>query len=370
MKYNLILDKITLKNKIEFLFKEVDLLKKQFNYSFLKKELSKINKKLYFNSTYSFSIKFNYLVKKRFFLKEKIGIIDSLIKSLIEISEFFDLANQENDKEFYFEIFYELNKIYKKINNLKLKSIFLMKDDILNCYFTLQSGSGGIEAQDWTSILMRMYLRWFDSKKFDVEILELSNGDIKGLKSVTFRVIGQYSYGWTRTENGVHRLVRKSPFDSTGRRHTSFSSVFVYPEIKDNIKINFNFSDLRVDVYKSSGAGGQHVNKTESAVRITHFPTGIVVKCQRHRSQHQNKDQAIKQLKSKLYNFEKNIRNKNKKVLEENKSDITWGNQIRSYVLDNSRIKDLRTGVETRNVHSVLNGDLDFFVLASLKAGL
>lgn len=370
MKYSLILEKKILESKIKFLFKEVNLLKKNFNYDFVKKSLNEINNKLYLNGIQNFSSKFNILIKKKFLLKKKIVIIDSLVKNLIEISDLFDLASKENDKEFYYEIFRELDKIDKKIIDLKLKSIFSMKEDILNCYFTLQSGSGGIEAQDWTNILMRMYLRWFNFKKFNVEVLEFSDGDVKGLKSATFRVIGQYSYGWARTEGGVHRLVRKSPFDSTGRRHTSFSSVFVYPEIKNDIKINFNFSDLRIDVYKSSGAGGQHVNKTESAVRVTHIPTGIVVKCQSHRSQHKNKDQAIKQLKSKLYNLEKKIRDKKKEILEENKSNITWGNQIRSYILDDSRVKDLRTGVETRNVNSVLDGNLDIFVLASLKAGL
>lgn len=370
MKYNLVIKINIIRDKIEKLSKEIIFLKEKFKYYSMKEEYDKIKKKLKCIDIWNFPIEYNVLFRKKLLLKKKVNTINSLSNDLVEISDLFDLFIAENEKEFFFEIINELNKIEKKINDLKLKYIFSMKNDILNCYFTLQSGSGGVEAQDWTNILMRMYLRWFESKKFNIEILEMSYGEIKGLKSATFRVVGKYSYGWIRTENGIHRLVRKSPFDSGGRRHTSFSSVSVYPEIKNNIKINFNLSDLRIDVYKSSGAGGQHVNKTESAVRLTHIPTGIVVKCQNNRSQHKNKDQAIKQLKSKLYDLEMKIKNKDKKDFEKNKSDIAWGNQIRSYILDDSRIKDLRTGVETRNISSVLNGDLDIFVLASLKAGL
>ena len=242
--------------------------------------------------------------------------------------------------------------------------------DSADCYLDIQSGSGGTEAQDWAEMLLRMYLRWAESKGFTSEVMEVSDGDVAGIKSATIKVSGDYAYGWLRTETGVHRLVRKSPFDSGNRRHTSFASVFVYPEIDDDIDIDINPADLRIDVYRASGAGGQHVNKTESAVRITHIPTGIVTQCQNNRSQHSNKDQAMKQLKAKLYELEMQKKNAEKQQMEENKSDIGWGNQIRSYVLDDSRIKDLRTGVETRNTQAVLDGDLDQFIEESLKAGL
>ncbi len=242
--------------------------------------------------------------------------------------------------------------------------------DSADCYLDIQSGSGGTEAQDWAEMLLRMYLRWAESKGFTTEVMEVSDGDVAGIKSATIKVSGDYAYGWLRTETGVHRLVRKSPFDSGNRRHTSFSSLFVYPEIDDDIDIDINPADLRIDVYRASGAGGQHVNKTESAVRITHVPTGIVTQCQNNRSQHSNKDQAMKQLKAKLYELEMQKKNAEKQQMEENKSDIGWGSQIRSYVLDDSRIKDLRTGVETRNTQAVLDGDLDQFIEESLKAGL
>ena len=242
--------------------------------------------------------------------------------------------------------------------------------DSADCYLDIQSGSGGTEAQDWAEMLLRMYLRWAESKGFTTEVMEVSDGDVAGIKSATIKVSGDYAYGWLRTETGIHRLVRKSPFDSGNRRHTSFASVFVYPEIDDNIDIDINPADLRIDVYRASGAGGQHVNRTESAVRITHIPTGIVTQCQNNRSQHSNKDQAMKQLKAKLYELEMQKKNAEKQQMEDNKSDIGWGSQIRSYVLDDSRIKDLRTGVETRNTQAVLDGDLDQFIEESLKAGL
>ncbi|AJA43922.1 peptide chain release factor 2 [Frischella perrara] len=242
--------------------------------------------------------------------------------------------------------------------------------DSADCYLDIQSGSGGTEAQDWAEMLLRMYLRWAEAKGFSTEVMEVSDGDVAGIKSATIRVAGDYAFGWLRTETGVHRLVRKSPFDSGNRRHTSFASVFVYPEIDDNIDIDINPADLRIDVYRASGAGGQHVNRTESAVRITHIPTGIVTQCQNNRSQHSNKDQAMKQLKAKLYELEMQKKNAERQQMEDNKSDIGWGSQIRSYVLDDSRIKDLRTGVETRNTQAVLDGDLDQFIEESLKAGL
>jgi len=242
--------------------------------------------------------------------------------------------------------------------------------DASDCYIDLQSGSGGTEAQDWTSMLLRMFLRWAEAKGFKTEVIEVSGGEVAGLKGATVRISGEYAYGWLRTETGVHRLVRKSPFDSSGRRHTSFASAFIYPEIDDNIDIEVNPSDLRIDVYRASGAGGQHVNTTESAVRITHVPTNTVVQCQNDRSQHKNKDQAMKQLRAKLFELELHKQNAEKQANEDAKSDIGWGSQIRSYVLDDSRIKDLRTGVENRNTQAVLDGDLDKFIEASLKSGL
>lgn len=264
----------------------------------------------------------------------------------------------------------ELDQLIVKLEQLEFRRMFSGEYDSADCYLDIQAGSGGTEAQDWASMLLRMYLRWAEDKGFKTEIIEESDGDVAGIKSATIKIIGDYAFGWLRTETGVHRLVRKSPFDSGGRRHTSFSSVFVYPEVDDDIDIDINPADLRIDVYRASGAGGQHVNKTESAVRITHLPTNIVVQCQNDRSQHKNKDQAFKQLKAKLYEFEMQKKNADKQAMEDNKSDIGWGSQIRSYVLDDSRIKDLRTSVETRNTQAVLDGDLDKFIEASLKAGL
>jgi peptide chain release factor 2 len=248
--------------------------------------------------------------------------------------------------------------------------MFSGETDANNAYLDIQAGSGGTEAQDWAEMLLRMYLRWGEAHGFKVELIEVSAGEVAGIKSATVHISGDYAFGWLRTETGVHRLVRKSPFDSGNRRHTSFASVFVSPEIDDSIEIEINPADLRIDTYRASGAGGQHVNKTDSAVRITHEPTGVVVQCQNGRSQHQNKDQAMKQLKAKLYELELQKRNSELQAMEETKSDIGWGSQIRSYVLDQSRIKDLRTGIEKSNTQAVLDGDLDDFIEASLKSGL
>ena len=242
--------------------------------------------------------------------------------------------------------------------------------DANNAYLDIQSGSGGTEAQDWANMMLRMYLRWGDAKGFKTEIIELSDGEVAGIKGATIHFEGEFAFGWLRTETGVHRLVRKSPFDSRNRRHTSFVSVFVSPELDDDIDIDLNMSDVRVDTYRASGAGGQHVNKTDSAIRLTHIPSGIVVQCQNQRSQHKNKDQAIKQLKAKLYEMEDQKRRTELQEIEDNKSAISWGSQIRSYVLDSARIKDLRTNVETSNTQSVLDGSLDQFIVASLKLGL
>ncbi len=277
---------------------------------------------------------------------------------------------EADDEETFNEAVAELDQLMSKLDQLEFRRMFSGEYDSADCYLDIQAGSGGTEAQDWASMLLRMYLRWAEAKGFKTEVIEESDGDVAGLKSATIKIIGDYAFGWLRTETGVHRLVRKSPFDSGGRRHTSFSSVFIYPEVDDDIDIDINPADLRIDVYRASGAGGQHVNKTESAVRITHLPTNIVVQCQNDRSQHKNKDQAFKQLRAKLYEFEMQKKNADKQAMEDNKSDIGWGSQIRSYVLDDSRIKDLRTNVETRNTQAVLDGDLDKFIEASLKAGL
>jgi peptide chain release factor 2 len=263
-----------------------------------------------------------------------------------------------------------LSAFESQLAELEFRRMFSGEMDANNAYLDIQSGSGGTEAQDWAEMLLRMYLRWGEDKGFKVELIEASPGDVAGIKSATVKYEGEYAFGWLRTETGVHRLVRKSPFDSGNRRHTSFAAVFISPEIDDNIEIDINPADLRIDTYRASGAGGQHVNKTDSAVRLTHLPTGVVVQCQNDRSQHKNKDQAMKLLRAKLYELEMQKRSDSQKALEETKSDIGWGSQIRSYVLDQSRIKDLRTNVETGNTQAVLDGSLDQFIEASLKSGL
>ena len=268
------------------------------------------------------------------------------------------------------EIEADAKSLEKRVSALEFQRMFSGKADSCDAFLDIQAGSGGTEAQDWAEMLLRMYLRWFERRGWDAELIEASGGDVAGIKSATVHIKGDYIFGWLRTETGVHRLVRKSPFDSGNRRHTSFAAVFVSPEIEDDIDIEINPADLRIDVYRASGAGGQHVNRTESAVRITHEPTGIVVQCQNDRSQHKNKATAMKQLKSKLYELEMQKRREDQQATEDSKSDIGWGSQIRSYVLDQSRIKDLRTGVEVGNTGAVLDGDLDEFVEASLKQGL
>ncbi len=296
--------------------------------------------------------------------------IDTLDTGLSDARDLLDMAVEENDENSVEDIRAELAALQKELEVLEFRRMFSGELDPNNCYVEIQSGSGGTEAQDWANMMLRMYLRWIEAHGFKGELMEVSEGEVAGIKGATIRVEGEYAYGWLRTETGVHRLVRKSPFDSGNRRHTSFSSVFVSPEVDDNIDIEINPADLRIDVYRASGAGGQHVNRTESAVRITHLPTNIVTQCQNDRSQHKNKDQAMKQLTAKLYELEMQKRNAEAQALEDTKSDIGWGSQIRSYVLDDARIKDLRTGVETRNTQAVLDGDLDQFIEASLKKGL
>jgi peptide chain release factor 2 len=289
---------------------------------------------------------------------------------LSDAAEILELAVAEDDAGTTLEVEADVSRLSQEVERLEFQRMFPGKMDSHNAFLDIQAGAGGTEAQDWAAMLLRMYLKWADAHGIKTEIIDQSDGEVAGIKGATINMIGDYAYGWLRTETGVHRLVRKSPFDSGNRRHTSFASVFVSPEVDDDIDIEINPADLRTDVYRSSGAGGQHVNKTESAVRITHMPSGIVVACQGERSQHKNRSTAMKMLKAKLYELEFNKRNAAAKVLEDSKSDVSWGNQIRSYVLDQSRIKDLRTGVEIGNTTAVLDGALDEFMQASLKQGL
>nr|WP_218059779.1 peptide chain release factor 2 [Gilliamella apicola] len=341
-----------------------------FDYDLKKERLEEVNAELEQSEVWTDPEKAQALGKERVALEDIINTINSLEQGLDDVEGLLELAIEAEDQDTFNETNLELEQLEKKLAGLEFRRMFSGDYDSADCYLDIQSGSGGTEAQDWAEMLLRMYLRWAESKGFTTEVMEVSDGDVAGIKSATIKVSGDYAYGWLRTETGVHRLVRKSPFDSGNRRHTSFASVFVYPEIDDNIDIDINPADLRIDVYRASGAGGQHVNRTESAVRITHIPTGIVTQCQNNRSQHSNKDQAMKQLKAKLYELEMQKKNAEKQQMEDNKSDIGWGSQIRSYVLDDSRIKDLRTGVETRNTQAVLDGDLDQFIEESLKAGL
>jgi len=296
--------------------------------------------------------------------------IDQLDGGLTEAADLLELAAEEGDEDLVAEVDTDLNYLDEQLKKLEFRRMFAGEMDPNNAYLDIQSGSGGTEAQDWADMLLRMYLRWGESRGFKTEVMELSDGDVAGIKGATVHFVGDYAYGWLRTETGVHRLVRKSPFDSSNRRHTSFASVFVSPELDDDIDIALDMNDVRVDTYRASGAGGQHVNKTDSAIRLTHLPSGIVVQCQNQRSQHKNRDQAMKQLKAKLYEMEELKRRAEMDVIESTKSDISWGSQIRSYVLDSGRIKDLRTNVETSNTQAVLDGDLDQFIEASLKQGL
>ena len=293
-----------------------------------------------------------------------------MAQALRDADELLEIAADEGDKETLQAIDEDVRRLDAGIAGLEFRRMFSGEMDAANAFLDIQSGSGGTEAQDWAEMILRMYLRWGERHGFKTELIEVSSGEVAGIKSATIRFEGAYAFGWLRTETGVHRLVRKSPFDSGNRRHTSFAAVFASPEIADDFEVDINPADLRIDVYRASGAGGQHVNRTESAVRITHEPTGTVVQCQNDRSQHKNKATAMKQLKSKLYELEMKRRSEDQQALEDTKSDIGWGSQIRSYVLDQSRIKDLRTGIEVGNTQAVLDGDLDQFIEASLKSGL
>ncbi|WP_369858043.1 peptide chain release factor 2 [Candidatus Thalassolituus haligoni] len=355
---------------IKDLTARTDVLRGYLDYANKTERLEEVEQELAQPDVWNDAARAQELGKERSALEAVVKTIDTLDTGLADLKDLLDMAVEENDEEAVAEVESELADLRQQLEALEFRRMFSGELDANNAYVEIQSGSGGTEAQDWANMMLRMYLRWIEAHGFKGELMEVSDGEVAGIKGATIRVEGEYAYGWLRTETGVHRLVRKSPFDSGNRRHTSFSSVFVSPEVDDDIDIEINPSDLRIDVYRASGAGGQHVNRTESAVRITHLPTNIVTQCQNDRSQHKNKDQAMKQLKAKLYEFELQKRNAAAQVLEDSKSDIGWGSQIRSYVLDDARIKDLRTGVETRNTQAVLDGGLDQFIEASLKKGL
>lgn len=341
-----------------------------FDYDEKKERLQEVELELGEPSIWDDPDKAQALGRERASLEAVVQTIEDLSSGLDDLQDLLDLAIDEDDEDTVSEVEADLEKLEARLAQLEFRRMFSGEMDANNAYMDIQSGSGGTEAQDWAEMLLRMYLRWGESKGFKTELMEASAGDVAGIKSATIRFEGEYAFGWLRTETGVHRLVRKSPFDSNNGRHTSFASAFVSPEVDDNIEIEINPADLRVDTYRASGAGGQHVNKTDSAIRITHEPSGIVVQCQSQRSQHANRDFAMKQLKAKLYEMEMLKRNEAAQAQEESKADIGWGSQIRSYVLDDQRIKDLRTNVQTSNCGKVLDGDIDDFIVASLKSGL
>ena len=341
-----------------------------FDYAEKKEQLEEVIRELEDPGVWNDRERALQLGKDQTRLEDVVLTVDRLEEGLNDAQELLEMSEADGDEAAVADVIEEIDGFEKDLANLEFKRMFAGEMDSCNAFLDVQSGSGGTEAQDWCEMVLRMYLRWGEAKGFKVELMEASPGDVAGIKSATIKFEGDYAFGWLRTEIGVHRLVRKSPFDSGGRRHTSFCSVFVSPEIDDDIEIDIDPSDLRIDVYRASGAGGQHVNKTESAVRITHVPTNTVVQCQNGRSQHQNKATAMKQLRARLYEQEIQKRNAENQEMEDNKSDIGWGSQIRSYVLDASRIKDHRTGVETGSTQAVLDGSLDQFIEASLKNGL
>ncbi|MCV2403892.1 peptide chain release factor 2 [Marinomonas sp. C2222] len=357
-------------SKIKDLSERALILRGYLDYESKKERLEEVSRELEDPEIWNDPEYAQKLGKERSSLEAIVETLDGLESGVEDTKELLEMAVEENDEDSIEAVQLELDDMEALLAKLEFRRMFSKEMDENSAFLDIQSGSGGTEAQDWASMLLRMYLRWGEDKGFKVELMEVSEGEVAGIKSATIRFEGEYAFGWLRTETGVHRLVRKSPFDSGSRRHTSFASVFVSPEIDDNVEIDINPADLRTDTYRSSGAGGQHVNTTDSAVRITHIPTGIVVQCQNQRSQHANRDFAMKQLRAKLYEFEMQKRNEAAQALEDSKSDIGWGSQIRSYVLDSSRIKDLRTGVESSNTGSVLDGNLDQFIVASLKQGL
>ena len=338
-----------------------------FDFEEKKKRLDEINTRLQDPEVWSNQEESQKLGKEKASLEKLVDLVEGLNNSVEDLNELFELSEDESEAN---QLKEELFNVEEKIADLEFRRMFSGKMDQANTYLDIQSGSGGTEAQDWAEMLLRMYLRWGENKSFKTELIEVSPGEVAGIKSATIKFEGEFAYGWLRTESGVHRLVRKSPFDSGNRRHTSFASIFVSPEVDDDIQIDLNPADIRIDTYRASGAGGQHVNKTDSAVRLTHMPSGVVVQCQTQRSQHKNKDSAMKQLRAKLFEIELKKQQQEMENLEASKADIGWGSQIRSYVLDSARIKDLRTGVETGNCNDVLDGNLDLFIEASLKQGI
>ena len=341
-----------------------------FDYDGKAEQLVEVSRELESPAVWNDQERAQKLGQERVSLERIVTTLSSHRETLSDAKDLIELAVEEQDQETFDAVQADLTGLEEALEKLEFQRMFSGKLDMNNAYLDIQSGSGGTEAQDWADMILRMYLRWGESHDYKVTLVEASGGEVAGIKSATIHFEGEYAFGMLRTETGVHRLVRKSPFDSGARRHTSFASVFVSPEVDDNIKVEINPSDLRVDTYRASGAGGQHVNKTDSAIRVTHLPTNTVVQCQNQRSQHQNRENAMNQLKAKLYELELMKQNKEKQAAEEAKSDIGWGSQIRSYVLDQSRIKDLRTNVETGNTQAVLDGDLDQFIEASLKSGL
>ncbi|MBJ6980618.1 MULTISPECIES: peptide chain release factor 2 [unclassified Luteimonas] len=348
----------------------LDSLRGFLDYDAKRERLEEVERELENPDVWNDAARAQALGRERSLLDKTVNGIRDMTDGLVGAAELLDLAEDENDDDTADAVVVDVERLAGQVEKLEFQRMFSGQMDSANAFVDIQAGAGGTEAQDWAEILLRMYLRWCEQRGWKTELMEVSGGDVAGVKSATFRVEGEYAYGWLKTEIGVHRLVRKSPFDSDNRRHTSFTSVFVSPEVDDDIDIQINPADLRTDVYRSSGAGGQHVNKTESAVRITHIPTNTVVACQTGRSQHQNRDTAMKMLAAKLYELEVQKRNVEKDALEATKSDIGWGSQIRNYVLDQSRIKDLRTGIERSDTQNVLDGDLDEFIEASLKTGL
>ncbi|MBK1723440.1 peptide chain release factor 2 [Thiocystis violacea] len=341
-----------------------------FDYAERKDRLTEVLRELEDPAIWNDPSRAQALGRERAMLEGIVITVDELTTALADADDLLTLVAEEGDEETLESLAADLAKHERRVADLEFRRMFSGETDANNAFVDVQAGSGGTEAQDWAEMLLRMFLRWGERRGFKTELMEVSPGEVAGIKSATIKFSGDYAFGWLRTETGVHRLVRKSPFDSGNRRHTSFAAVFVSPEIDDSVEVEINPGDLRIDVYRASGAGGQHVNRTESAVRITHLPTGLVTQCQNDRSQHKNKDQAMKQLKAKLYELEMQKRQASQQVIEDSKSDIGWGSQIRSYVLDQSRIKDLRTGVEIANTQSVLDGNLDPFIEASLKSGL
>ncbi|MFP6795363.1 MAG: peptide chain release factor 2 [Pseudomonadales bacterium] len=355
---------------IKDLRERTDVLRGIFDYDNRKERLAEVELELADSSIWDNPEYAQKLGRERSALEMVVITIEALDSGLGDVADIVELAAEENDESLFNEGRTDLEELESRLGVLEFNRMFSGEMDSNSAFLDIQAGSGGTEAQDWAQMLLRMYLRWAEGHGFKTEIMEVSDGDVAGIKGATIHVDGEHAFGWLRTETGVHRLVRKSPFDSGSRRHTSFASVFVSPELDDDIEIDLDMSDVRVDTYRASGAGGQHVNKTDSAIRLTHIPSGIVVQCQNQRSQHKNRDQAVKQLKAKLYEHEDQKRKAEMQVVEENKSDISWGSQIRSYVLDSARIKDLRTNIETSNTQAVLDGDLDQFIEASLKMGL